>query len=91
MRAAITLAVAALAVGCAAPAAPTYPSWLVLKPGWAEDCQRAGKCIPMTDDDLQELARLLRNQSCSRVSGDDTNRLPWPFPSPRPNPKPQEL
>ncbi|MBL0421482.1 hypothetical protein JI739_14080 [Ramlibacter sp. AW1] len=36
--------------------APQYPTWLEMKPGYAEACIKAGGCVPMTQAELHNLA-----------------------------------
>lgn len=50
-------------------AAPQYPTWLEMKPGYAETCINGGGCIPMTHDELNQLvAQVMQRtlQACRR-------------------------
>jgi hypothetical protein len=64
--------------GCASTAPPVqsnaerYPDWLEMKTGYAEACIRGGGCVPMTQGELQQMARdiMLRTlQACRRTPG----------------------
>lgn len=49
---------------------PQYPSWLEMKPGYAEACIQGGGCIPMTQGELNQLAADIMQrtlQACRRV------------------------
>ena len=68
-----TLAVLMMTAFAAYPstetAAPQYPAWLEMKPGYAEACINGGGCIPMTQAELQSLAAQVMQrtmQSCRR-------------------------
>ncbi len=48
---------------------PQYPSWLEMKPGYAEACISGGGCIPMTQAELQDFAAQVMQrtmQACRR-------------------------
>ena len=50
-------------------AAPQYPAWLEMKPGYAEACIKGGGCIPMTQGELNQLvAQVMQRtlQACRR-------------------------
>ena len=50
--------------------APEYPSWLEMKPGYAEACIKGGGCVPMTQAELQNLAAQVMHrtmQVCQRT------------------------
>ena len=76
MRLLFAMATLVLVSGCAsAPPtpvaeAPQYPTWLEMKPGYAETCAKGGGCVPMTQGELQQMTMEIMNrtlQACRRL------------------------
>lgn len=44
-------------------AEPQYPTWLVMKPGYAEACINEGGCIPLSQADLKKIENIIRMQT----------------------------